>query len=80
VQLHVVGELQPVRNIGNYLLYSEGPCVLGCEFSYLGTTWEGKVGRGQVDLIARLENKGTAAGIGVLFLPILGDCEQGLAS
>jgi hypothetical protein len=71
----VLGELQPVRDIGDSLQYSEGASVPGCEFSYLRSTGEWKVGCGEVHPVARLEYKGAAASVCILFLAILCNSE-----
>jgi hypothetical protein len=78
VDPHVAGEVQPVRNVRDRLKYSAGICVLWCEFANLGTAGERKVCSGKVHLVPRLEDKWAAASVGILFLPILCECEQSM--
>jgi hypothetical protein len=78
VDPHVVGELQPVRNIRNNLLHSEETRVPWCKLAYLSATGECKVGCREVHVIPRLEYKGAAACICVLFLSVLCNSEESL--
>jgi hypothetical protein len=77
VNFHVLSKFQFVGIVRYDLLHCEWAGEFGCEFTDLGSAGECKVCGGEVDLIPRLEDKGAAASVGVLFLTILCNGKEG---